>query len=104
MRRMIAALMFVSLPLATVLTRAQNSTLRGPTSERTSIELGALDRSTDACTDFFQFACGGWIATHPIPADRGRYGRFDELDERNAQVLKTILETAAAGHDPSTVK
>ena len=41
------------------------------------------DRSVDACTDFYQFACGGWMAKNPVPADRPRWGRFDELQERN---------------------
>ncbi|MFL5468461.1 MAG: hypothetical protein ACJ8AE_01545, partial [Gemmatimonadaceae bacterium] len=27
-----------------------------------------LDRSVSACTDFYQFANGGWISRNPIPA------------------------------------
>jgi hypothetical protein len=33
----------------------------------TSIELADLDRSADPCTDFFQFATGGYRGAHPIP-------------------------------------
>src|SRR5262245_37004774 len=47
------------------------------------LDLSALNRSVDACTDFYQFACGGWLARNTIPADRPRWGRFDELQERN---------------------
>ena len=73
-----------------------------PAEASSGLQLDALDRSADACTDFYQFACGGWIANNPVPADRARYGRFDELQERNDETLHQILEAAAAGRDPAS--
>lgn len=61
------------------------------------LEVASLDRTADPCGDFFQYACGGWLAAHPIPADRARWGRSSEIGDRNDAALKTILETAAAG-------
>jgi endothelin-converting enzyme/putative endopeptidase len=55
----------------------------------------ALDRTADPCVDFYQFACGGWMAANPVPPDQSRWGRFDALQERNRDILKKILETAA---------
>ena len=66
-----------------------------PVASRSGVDLTALDRSVNPCDDFYKFACGGWMTKHPAPPDQPRYGRFEELQNRNNEILRDILENAA---------
>ena len=55
-----------------------------------------MDPTIKACDDFYRFAVGKWRETHPLPPQYSRYGRFEEVAERNRDVLHTILEEDAA--------
>ena len=66
------------------------------------VDATALDSTVRPCDDFYRFACGGWLAKTSIPADRPVWGRgFDEIDERNRQFLKELLETLSASKTPA---
>jgi putative endopeptidase len=70
----------------------------GPTSEPKkpiSFDISAIDKTADPCTNFYQYACGNWKKDNPIPADQVRWGRFNELAERNNYLLYADLKAAA---------
>jgi len=66
---------------------------------RSGIDRGMFDPKCKPCDDFWRYATGTWVDQHPIPADRARWGKFDELADSNLERLKTILDSAAA--DPN---
>ncbi len=59
-------------------------------------DVNAIDKTADPCVDFYQYACGTWMKNNPIPPDKSRWGRFDELAEHNLYILRDILTEAQA--------
>ena len=70
----------------------------GPVALGPGVDKSALDESVDACDDFYQHACGGWIKATQIPGDEARWFRsFSVIRDRNEEILKGILEGYAKG-------
>jgi putative endopeptidase len=61
----------------------------------TGVDKSAMNPKVDPCVDFYQYACGTWIAQNPVPADRSRWGRFTELSDRNEKVMLDIVQGTA---------
>ena len=54
-----------------------------------------MDLSVPPGADFAKFAAGRWYARNPMPADKSRWGGFNELAERNWADVRAILQEAS---------
>jgi putative endopeptidase len=66
------------------------------------LDASALDTKADPCSDFFRYACGGWLDHTEIPADRPRWVRsFNVLQEANTETMHKLLEATLQGKPPA---
>lgn len=60
------------------------------------IDLTDLNRDVNPCTDFYEFANGAWRAHNPIPPSQIMWSKRWRAGEQTKDVLRAILEDAAA--------
>lgn len=55
------------------------------------IDLNNLDRSVRPGDDFYHFAAGGWLKSHPLDAEHSDNGAFTDLYELNQKRIQNII-------------
>ena len=63
-----------------------------------------MDTTVAAGTDFYEYACGGWIKNNPLKPEYARFGTFDQLLENNQEQLRVLIEElSATPHEAGSV-
>ena len=92
--------------LASTTSMATPAKPKKPKKTTSGVTASNLDQSVKPTADFYQYACGGWMANNPLGDEYARYGSFEVLGENNQQQLKDLVTQIAAqrNYAPGTIE
>jgi putative endopeptidase len=82
---------------------------KSSTENNPGIKAEYMDTTTLPGNDFNQYANGNWLKNNPVPATESRWGSFNEIEDRNLEKLRSIVnevsgdKSAAKGTDRQLV-
>ena len=60
------------------------------------IKLENMNKDVKPGTDFYQYACGGWMKNNPLGPEYARFGSFNTVAEENNKRIREIIEELAS--------
>lgn len=57
----------------------------------TGIDRANMDLNAKPGENFYEYAGGGWMKSHPLDAEHSRYGMFNVLSDQNEERLRDII-------------
>ncbi len=66
----------------------------------TGVDRANLDTTVSPGTDFYDYACGGWMKANPLGDEFSRYGTFDRLGELTRQQVRDLVVSLDAAASP----
>jgi predicted metalloendopeptidase len=64
------------------------------------VDTASMDRAVTPGDDFYAYANGTWLKTHPIPADRASYSPAAMLIEKTREQVRGLIQDAAKANPP----
>ena len=91
--------------LASTTSMATPAKPKKPKKTTSGVTASNLDKTVKPTADFYQYACGGWMANNPLGDEYARFGSFDVLGENNQQQLKDLVtKIATQKNAPGTIE
>ncbi|WP_303180411.1 M13 family metallopeptidase [uncultured Butyricimonas sp.] len=85
----------IYLPFIALALMATSCNTKKAAAPQGGIRVENLDKTANPRTDFYQYACGGWMAANPLTDEYSRFGSFDQLAENNRTQIKSLIEDLA---------
>lgn len=85
---------YILVSLAIISTQNMNA------EQKRGVDRANLDSSVAPQTDFYDYACGGWMKANPLKPEFARYGTFDELRENNRIQLRELIMNLDTKNSP----
>jgi putative endopeptidase len=82
--------------LAASLAACMGTAFAASTATKPDVVAGNVDTTIDPGVDFFDYANGAWLKSHPIPAEEASWGIGQVVQDELYAKLRTISEAAAA--------
>lgn len=64
------------------------------------IDKANMDLNVNPGMDFYDYAAGGWLKTHPLDAEHPTNGAFVDLEEQNQKRIKGLIEEYSSKSQP----
>lgn len=72
--------------------------------QHSGIDLNNLDTSIKPGDDFYHYAAGGWLKSHPLDAEHSSNGAFTDLHEQNqTRIQELILQYAGSRQEQGSL-
>ncbi|MDR0832577.1 MAG: M13 family metallopeptidase [Candidatus Symbiothrix sp.] len=88
MKKNIIYLTLISLMMVTAYTKGNNAPVDG-------LDVANLDTTAIPGNDFYQYAAGGWMTSHPLQPEYSRYGTFDAMGEKSKEQVQELIDSIA---------
>ena len=85
--------------LVTAFGLTMNSCKQNSTDGNPGIKVEYMDTTVIPGNDFNQYANGVWLKKNPVPATESRWGSFNEIEDRNLDKLRSIVNETASDKD-----